>query len=216
MSTEEKARAYDEALDRMKHVVIVPKNEKALQALKETIFPELSESEDERIRKEIINFLRSPFVTENITDEKIAPWLAYLEKQKEQEHICDSAQYEEGFKTGLEIGLRKQKEQKPVWSEEDEKMRNLAIEWAETMSGQFRFVDMDSTDFRKITTWLKSLRPSWKPSEEQMTMLRAIINDPNNAGAESCHLAMKSLYEQLKKLEVEEEPEYYQHFDPDC
>lgn len=32
------------------------------------------------------------------------------EKQKEQEHICDSAQYEEGFKTGLEIGLRKQKE----------------------------------------------------------------------------------------------------------
>ncbi len=36
------------------------------------------------------------------------------EKQKEQEHICDSTQYEEGFKTGLEIGLRNQKEQKPV------------------------------------------------------------------------------------------------------
>lgn len=47
-------------------------------------FPELKESEDERIRKEIINFLRSPFVTENITDEKIAPWVTYLEKHKEQ------------------------------------------------------------------------------------------------------------------------------------
>ena len=58
--------------------------------------------------------------------------------------------------------------QKPAeWSEEDEKIRNLAIEWAETMSGQFSFIDMDSTDFCKIATWLKSLRPSWKPSEEQ-------------------------------------------------
>lgn len=46
---------------------------------------------------------------------------------------------------------------KVKWSEEDEKMLNLAIEWAETMTGQFRFVDMDSTDFCKITTWLKSL-----------------------------------------------------------
>ena len=48
----------------------------------ESIFPELRESEDERIRKELINFLRSPFIKENLTDEMIAPWLAYLEKQK--------------------------------------------------------------------------------------------------------------------------------------
>lgn len=27
---------------------------------------------------------------------------------------------------------------------------------------------------------------------------------------------MKSLYNDLKKLGVKEEPEYYQHFDPDC
>ena len=39
----------------------------------------------------------------------------------------------------------------------------------------------------------------WKPGEEQMSMLFAVINDPNNAGAESCHIALKSLYEQLSK-----------------
>lgn len=55
-----------------------------VKALLQDTFPELKESEDERIRKEIINFLRSPFVTENITDEKIAPWVTYLEKHKEQ------------------------------------------------------------------------------------------------------------------------------------
>lgn len=41
---------------------------------------------------------------------------------------------------------------------------------------------------------------SWKPSEEQMSMLLAVINDPNNAGAESCYMALKSIYNQLKKL----------------
>lgn len=40
----------------------------------------------------------------------------------------------------------------------------------------------------------------WKPSEHQLSMLLAVIRDPNNAGSESCHLALESLYEQLKKL----------------
>lgn len=75
----------------------------------EDIFPELRESEDERIINAIIGILKnSNAIDINVSQEKMLSW---LEKQKEQEHICDSAQYEEGFKTGLEIGLRKQKEQ---------------------------------------------------------------------------------------------------------
>lgn len=73
-------KLYKEAQERAKKLSI----DGYLDAIAvEEIFPELADSEDERIRKEIINFLRSPFVTENITDEKIAPWIAYLEKQKE-------------------------------------------------------------------------------------------------------------------------------------
>lgn len=41
---------------------------------------------------------------------------------------------------------------------------------------------------------------NWKPSKEQMQYLLAVINDPNNAGAESCHLILESLYNDLKKL----------------
>ena len=41
--------------------------------------------EDERMRKGLINFLRSSFIKENITDEMVAPWIAYLEKQKSAE-----------------------------------------------------------------------------------------------------------------------------------
>lgn len=52
----------------------------------------------------------------------------------------------------------------------------------------------------RMQEWLKSLRPSWKPSENQMSMLLAVVNDPNNAGSASCHLSLKSLYKDLKKL----------------
>ena len=50
-------------------------------------------------------------------------------------------------------------EQKPAeWNEEDKKMLNLTIEWAEIMSDQFSFADVDPKDFRKIIAWLKSLK----------------------------------------------------------
>ena len=93
-------KKYNEALERAKKIHDEILNNELLgfpDQIRE-IFPELRGLEDERIRKEIINFLRSPFVTENITDEKIAPWLAYLEKQKEQ---------------------------KPVWKPSEEQMRML-------------------------------------------------------------------------------------------
>ena len=144
----------------------------------ECVFPELRESEDERIRKELIEFIKwsvdRHFMREDFHQAKRpSEWIAHLEKQKEY-HI-PWYDYQKSKEAGYTIvpneeyeQLIKQKEQKPAWSEEDEKMRNLAIEWAETMYGQFRFVDMGSTDFRKIVAWLKSLRPSWKPGEEQM------------------------------------------------
>ena len=182
MTNDEKAKAYDDALERARkiHNEIINNEIIGFPSQIIEIFPELreSESEDERIRKELIDFLRSPFIKENLTDEKVAPWLDWLEKQKEpttEELYAEAGTTENEYIANTMKMVRamreKQKEQKPAeWSEEDEKMRNLAIEWAETMSGQFRFVDMDSTDFRKIVAWLKSLRPSWKPSEQDELM----------------------------------------------
>ena len=81
---------------------------------------------------------------------------------------------------------------KQEWSEEDDKMLRQVLRC------------LDPTLLRakreEIELWLKSLRPSWKPSEGQMSMLLAVINEPNNAGSESCHLALTSLYNHLKKL----------------
>ena len=90
MTTEEKAKAYDEALEKAN--ARYDKNPTdgyigyANQILEE-IFPVLKESEDERIRKEIIGYLNSKVATAEETELLyFKRWIAYLEKQKEN-HI---------------------------------------------------------------------------------------------------------------------------------
>ena len=79
MTIEEKAKAYDEALEKSKRLY----EQGTITESLAYIFPELKESEDEKIRKALISFLKSPFVNENITDEHVAPWIAWLEKQEQ-------------------------------------------------------------------------------------------------------------------------------------
>ena len=80
--------------------------------------------EDERIRKKLVNFLQSPFIKENLTDEKVAPWIAYLEKQKDLDkmivvshEVWDNA-ISDAFENGKKEG-EKQKEQKPAGCADD-------------------------------------------------------------------------------------------------
>ena len=104
-----------------------------------TAIPELAESEDERIRKQLIsimNFLgrdNAIFSEGQITKEQA---IAYLEKQKEQEPITDSIKFEEGFKAGREFERREQKEQKPISDMDivpyiDDKIAELQDMWRE-------------------------------------------------------------------------------------
>ena len=88
------------------------------------------------------------------------------------------------------------------WSEEDEDMLNSCISSIEeAKENRYAYKETDGdTSYDHEIAWLKSLRPSWKPSENQMSMLLAVVNDPNNAGSESCHLSLESLYNDLKKL----------------
>ena len=76
MTQEEKAKAYDIALDKIK-MLLGTGNSCSREELM-YVFPELKESEDERIRKEIISYLKTrKGYTEAIKD----PWIAWLEKQ---------------------------------------------------------------------------------------------------------------------------------------
>ena len=83
LSIEEKAKAYDEAIKRVENIK-TGKCETTFvftEGLFEHIFPELKESEDERIRKDIIDHLQflAKYCIESMPN--VDKWIAWLEKQ---------------------------------------------------------------------------------------------------------------------------------------
>jgi len=145
-----------------------------------------AESDDERIRKELVAFFKgmqdSDWHEKYWHDLEIDRILAYLEKQKEQKPVSISCGHENDAE----------------WSEEDEKK----ITFLERLirynvpEGQYGWADGHKSGFitkSEAISKLKSLRPSWKPSKEQMAALEAATVRYQSTGLES-------LYEDLKKL----------------
>ena len=180
------------------------------------------ESEDERIRKEIRDFL--------IDMECVKEWVAYLEKQKEQKptkrpkfKIGDVVKFK-GFgdepanDTPLKIvgydnelylfdngttdlfseqNLYELVEQKPAeWSEEDEAAYDAFM--CEVVNEKMNPTIEQIKWLRSIRDRLKSLRPSWKPSEGQMEALEYVIRDYRE---DSCNATANYLQEILDHLE---------------
>ena len=162
MNYEEK---YNKALERAREF---QKSKDGLCVLTaESIFPELAESEDEKVRKEIIKFIED---FSNPCDEECDKWIAWLEKQKEQ---------------------------KPVeWSEEDENKLNHILEIVHIASGSEASVD----EKEELESFLKSLRPSWKPSEVQLNYLLMLADYFESEGGTSNAKTLREFHEQLKKL----------------
>ena len=88
MTQEQKAKAYDEALERAKKVHKYSSDIAEIKRMEE-IFPELLESEDERIKKELISFLQLPH-PQFVGKRKQEKWIAWLEKQGEKEFTFKS------------------------------------------------------------------------------------------------------------------------------
>ena len=92
MTTEEKAKAYDEALKRIENLENTTSEE---EAVINYIFLQLHESEDERIRKAISTYLYNELNNiQQLTPRtnEFEKWLAWLEKQKEQLAEEDSSE----------------------------------------------------------------------------------------------------------------------------
>lgn len=84
LSIEEKAKRYDEAIKRAKAMIKVADNQDEAIGFANTVFPELKESEDEKIIKELITHCRNTRCVTEEGAERIAKWIAWLEKQEKQ------------------------------------------------------------------------------------------------------------------------------------
>lgn len=119
MTNEEKVKAYDEAMNKIKPLYEQAKKDgNPIWSTYEYLIPELAESEDEKIRKEIVDFIRWAIDRGSITKEqreKSDTWFSYLEKQKDEEGyeeipVESTLEYKLGFKAGKDS--ERQKEQK--------------------------------------------------------------------------------------------------------
>jgi hypothetical protein len=177
MTIEEKAKRYDEALTKARNIVNSINVGLIGKDSFEAVFPELRESEDERIRKWLIKDMGrrlSCWTSTEVTKEQVLAW------------------------------LEKQGEQKSAWSEKDQEI------WEEISVLLWEGFKKTYTKFswNEIKDWIKpkieSLKvraqsqSQWKPSDEQMGVIEAVIN---NRSFQRRHL--DSLYEQLKKLKGE-------------
>ena len=206
LSIEEKAKRYDEAHNVAENIHRFSSDLAEIKRM-EQLFPELKESEDERIRKEIIESMRHQM--DRFSDapnviKKYKKWIAWLEKRGEQKpdychHEVDlsgcSEEYRKAYYDGWnncnQQHAQLEAEQKPDWSEEDEDILNTII-------NHFK-VDIECTDEDDIVRWLKSLKPQnrWKPSEEQIDALEDAIADAVSSIQKNI---LNSLYSDLKKL----------------
>ena len=107
LSIEQKAKAYDEAKLRMS--AAYNSNRCTLGFMNE-IFPELKESEDEKIRKNIVTYLKSVIANKGYRDKIIESWIAWLENTQ---YAIDHAK-REGFQLGYKAGIEKQGGQKSI------------------------------------------------------------------------------------------------------
>ncbi len=166
MTNDEKAKAYDEALERAKE--FHHPQSTTIRGIIEEIFPELreSEGEDERIRKKLYNtVMGTPNDSTWFDGTSKEAMLAWLEKQKEQ------------------------KEQKPAeWSEFDKGALKDAICATDILGNDESFNKGNPNlgkAFRVAKDWLKSLperlnlQPKQEWSEEDEYMFEKIDGSLN-------------------------------------
>jgi hypothetical protein len=216
LSIEEKAQAYDKALERAQ-ALYNDKNEIGYanaESVLEEVFPLLKESEDERIRKEIINYFAKGKEYLSLCSIGKDDILAWLEKQGEQKPTIEMKSAEESLGIDSETYNKivdeciygEQKPQriisaeakealydKPDWSEKDE---NVLEDIEEAI---INYWHGDTQDI--ILDWLKSLRPQnhWKPSKEQMKAIEHICDRNYNVDLD----ILDSIYRDFKKLREE-------------
>lgn len=167
-------KKYKEAFERARNVWRFSSNNAEIMRMEE-LFPELRESEGERIRKELICFLRN-IPNSNYTCEEMALWLEKQGQVKESE----ISQPIKGTSKENDNSLTKK-----AWSEEDERMCQETIDWFEKKCFPYALESENSA--RESIKWLKSLKDRVQPQPKHEWSLEdeRVIAIINNALTES-------------------------------
>lgn len=185
MTQEEKAKAYDEALERARKLYNDAKANEYKSDMEdyEYIFPELAESEDERIRKRLIEYFEgfrmgnAEVKWEGLNVQEVLVW---LEKQKEQKPVEKPSMLEQ---------LREHLANTPK--------EQLDAEFEElkefTIPKPAECLDKD-----KIYVIMKNQQPTEWSEKDSLHLANAVLSAEKEWGNESCTAKwLKSLPERF-------------------
>jgi transposase-like protein len=146
MTQEQKAKAYDEAVKRAKELLEIGVKDARDKRVVLSFFPELKESEDEKIRKELIKHLKEGAEGYEPAggSSDYQRWLAWLEKQN-------------GNIGGIS----------PNWSEEDKAHIESILERLEGMCKKGATYTATRFAVSQDIDWLKSLKGRVQPQPKQ-------------------------------------------------
>ena len=227
LSIEQKAKAYDIALDKIK--MLLGTGSSCSREELEYIFPELKESDE--IWKDIIHHIEFGKNHNIIPCKRAESWIAWLEKYKgceteinlaykNHDEVVYNRGYNDGYKCGFQADVTEEDIQKAASNYIDEEQsiffegvaygqkHQKPVEWSE--DDQSNFCELSSfifetyraEDASRLITWLKSLknRYTWKPSEEQMELIKDIVFKDRQKITRKELAIFHSIYNDLKKL----------------
>lgn len=200
VSVEEKAKAYDEALERAKSKIKNDKDHVLYEDDITEIFPELRESEDERVVKAIINVFFSHKDYEVFFGVSVKDILAWLKKQAEQKP-ADKIE-RKGMNIVEEVQNRWISVEKEIYIKDPVLAQLKDIKENDVFKGYVVCADHTLTpDVYQRYMPLNNIvsQNRWKPSDEQMEALKYSTYCPN----EQMSKVLFELYQDLKKLREE-------------
>jgi hypothetical protein len=171
-------KKYNEALERAKMILCnLGEGSGNIRDI-ESIFPELTESEDERIRKWLLDYAVE-MIAGLESDISLSTYDGI--KGHDPEAEAELAQWQKA-----RAYFEKQKEQKPAeWSEEDEKLIEEVCRCLCEYAGYYKEKDMEAVNNHlfKLSQRLKSLpmrcpkkSDNWKPSEDEERLINTSIS----------------------------------------
>lgn len=213
LSIEEKARLYDEAIINGSRLW---ESDMITRESYEYIFPELRETEDDRIRKEIMDFLRKGIDGSSFEDvkEKYRTWLSWIQKEGEHANFRKKIQIGDKVtrnKDGMLVNLsqlnraakkdKKQGEQKPTeWHSEDEQNLNACLgfipdEFLRRWLKNVVYVKYDNGKLEKIEQDIV-----WSKEDERLFQIVIDILDKENHLGNISHTDLIACVKKLKSL----------------
>ena len=120
-------------------------------------------------------------------------------EQKPSGCVNVESEYDKGWRDGHKAGLKDAEMQKPAWSEED---KDKLYQVMGTLLADKTVAQRDTPHckalheaYDEMLAWLKSIRPSWKPSEEQMAWLKLAIDEAK----EPLKSQLEELYKNIRE-----------------